>query len=114
MLKVVRFVLVAVATLSTVLLAGPAMAGMVATPSQDDSSVQRELAVAALKAQLDAAGVDGARFQDRIDRMETDQIVALSANVQSLQHAGTWWVAGLIALGVIILVILFVMETFYP
>jgi hypothetical protein len=113
MLKAVRFALVAVATLCSVLFAGPAYAGMVEAPTSDVAAPDRAASAEMLKARMMESGVDAATAA-KVDRLSDEQILQALARFEGARHAGSTAIA--IGLGVAIVgALLFViLETYYP
>lgn len=114
MFKALRSALVAVATLSTVMFAGPAFAGMVSTPKQAAGDVQRDAAKEVLKSRLTEAGLNGASYEEQLNKLSTEDLTMLSTHVQATQNAGAILLVLAIVAGVIIIVAIVVLETFYP
>lgn len=110
MLKCVRFALVATATLSMVLLAGPASAGMVASPKAAAESADQLSGKELLKSRLVDAGASG----DVVDRLSDDHAVTVLAQSESLRHAGGTGIAIAIGVAVIFALTIVILETYYP
>ncbi|MBI2920270.1 MAG: hypothetical protein HYY18_04195 [Planctomycetes bacterium] len=110
MLKVLRVALVALGMLSTMLLASPAFAGMVATP--EPKAAPEELQTvqdgAILKDLAARAGLSGDAVEKVLSQIPAEQRGALAAHAVSMEHAGNLLgavalVAGVIIVGVIVL-----------
>lgn len=114
MLKALRCALVALATVSSILFATPASAGMVSTPKQDAAEVQREAAKELLKCRLAESGVSPAVLESKLDRLSTQELVLLTGHVEATRSAGGVALAIGIAVAVVIVVVLILFETFYP
>ena len=67
MLKALRFALVALATLSSVMFASPASAGMISTPKPASDSEQRDAAKELLKSRLSESGAVPPGFAESVD-----------------------------------------------
>ena len=114
MLKALRFALVAVATFSTVMFAGPAFAGMVSTPKQSAGEAQREAAKAMLKSKLAESGLPAAAYEGRIDQMSNQDLSFLTTHVLAARNAGSVGLVIAIGAAVILVVVIVILETFYP
>lgn len=114
MLKALRFALVALAIVSSVLFATPASAGMVSTPKQDASAAQHEAAKELLKFRLAEAGPLSAEVEAKLDRLSTDELVLLVGHVEAARNAGGVWLVLGIGAAVAVVVTLLLFETFYP
>lgn len=115
MLRCVRFTLVVVATVSAVLLCTPASAGMVATPAgPSDDQAERKMAIESLKARLADSGVDPAKCEAKLEKLETADLVQLSLHAEASRHAGSAAVAIAISVAVVGALLLVILETYYP
>ncbi|KAF0241817.1 MAG: hypothetical protein FD180_4248 [Planctomycetota bacterium] len=114
MLKALRFALVALATLSSVMFASPASAGMISTPKPASDCEQREAAKELLKCRLTESGALPPGFDESVDRMSTQDLVVLAGHVETSRNAGSVLLAVGIAAAVAVVVTLLLFETFYP
>jgi hypothetical protein len=114
MIKALRFALVAVATFSTVMFAGPAFAGMVSTPKPAAEEAQRDAAKELLKARLTESGMDGASYDEQLSKLSTQDLTLLAGHVQATRNAGGVGLAVAVAAAVVVVVIAIILETFYP
>jgi len=114
MFKALRSSLVAVALLSTVVFSSPAFAGMVSTPKQAAADAHREAAKELLKARLTDSGLNGASYEEQLNKLSTEDLTILAGHVEATRSAGGVLIAVLIAAVVVAVVVIVVLETFYP
>ncbi|MEK7467476.1 MAG: hypothetical protein AAB074_08685 [Planctomycetota bacterium] len=114
MLKALRFALIALATVTSIMFATPASAGMVPTPKPAPDSAQREAAKELLKYRLSETGPLPAGIDDRLERMSTQDLVVLAGHFESARSAGSIALAVGIAAAVAVVVTFILFETFYP
>ncbi|NUN49993.1 MAG: hypothetical protein HUU15_14290 [Candidatus Brocadiae bacterium] len=113
MLKGLRVLMVTVATLSMLLLAGPAGAGMVETPQSPSADQVRAQAIDSVKAHVVGAGLDGERAATALQSLDTAQLLALQSQVEASRAGSTGFAIG-IGVAVVAAVVFVIFETFYP
>jgi hypothetical protein len=104
----------AVAMVSMIAFATPALAGMVETPKAPAGDAQRDAAIASLKARLVEGGVDAGWAQARLQGMDTTALLVLASHTESLRHAGSTALAVAIGAAVVFAATMMILETFYP
>ena len=109
MLKVCRVALVALALLTTTLLSGPAMAGMVATPKAPDAG-KAETDTAILKSALQQAGLAPVSADSLIAQLSPEAQTLTVAHLMASQSAGNAVGIVGIAAGVIIVIVIVLSE----
>jgi hypothetical protein len=115
MLKALRFAIVALATVSSILFATPATAGMIPTPKPASDTAQREAAKELLKCRLLESGVNPAgEISDKLDQMSTNDLVILAGHVEVTKNAGSVLIAVCVAAAVVVVLLFILFETFYP
>jgi len=102
MLKVFRVALVTLAAMSTVVLSGPAQAGMVETPKAVAQDAQAQADFEVLKSALATTGVSPEQADRAIRALPQDLRTAMAAHVLHAGHGGNIVGVAAIAAGVVV------------